>query len=294
MCYCGKKSLLQEINVQHNGESRQDHRSHHRYAITTCWTDSADDAIGSNTGIGFYTAKNLLSNSEKYHVIIGSRDADKGIRAVEDLKAFPDMKGTISSVQLEVTDGSSITRAAQDIERKFGRLDTLVNNAGVCPTDGSFTDNLKTAVDVNLIGAVAVTEGFKHLLQQSKAPRIVFVSSSMGSISQAADPESRYYASGSGQHVSEYRISKAALSMTIVELGKQYANEGGNFSNLKVLGADPGANQTNLMGPGIKENPKYHQLPKPDVGAEAIASVARGDHDDKAGRVIGSYGISPW
>jgi NAD(P)-dependent dehydrogenase (short-subunit alcohol dehydrogenase family) len=86
---------------------------------------------GANSGIGLAAAEVIVSASKEYHVIIGSRNVKNGTKAVEQLLATPGRQGTVSSVQIDVTDQASIAKAASEIEERFGRLDVLVNNAGI-------------------------------------------------------------------------------------------------------------------------------------------------------------------
>ncbi|KAF2096634.1 putative short chain dehydrogenase/reductase [Rhizodiscina lignyota] len=249
---------------------------------------------GANGGLGYATAKILLCTSSDYHVIVGSRKGYNGVEAVSKLQAMPNIKGTVSSVQLDVTDDASIALAAKEVEETFGRVDVLLNNAGICLLDPDMLPTLRKTLATNVIGAVAVTEGFKGLLRLSSAPRLVFVTSSMGSLTHAADPESPHFRTKSGLEVSEYRISKAALNMAMVQIGKVYPTEGSGLENLKTLGVDPGLNRTNLLGPRIMKSDAAKHLPEPNVGASLIASVVKGEHDDKLGRVVGKSGINVW
>lgn len=170
---------------------------------------------GANQGIGYETAKNLIQSSADYHVILGSRDSSKGEAAAQALLLQADgggAKGTVSSVPLDVTDEASIAAAAQRVGADFGRLDVLVNNAGIISTASPPTAQaLRRVLETNVVGALAVTEEFLDLLRKAerKPPRLVFVSSSMGSITHAADEKSPYY----NPHGTEYRTSKAALNM---------------------------------------------------------------------------------
>lgn len=81
--------------------------------------------------MGYETAKNLVVSSQDYHVILGSRDASKGVTAAKELQAANDVKGTVSSTQIDVTDDQSVDAAASRIAAEYGRLDVLVNNAGI-------------------------------------------------------------------------------------------------------------------------------------------------------------------
>ncbi|TAQ89842.1 hypothetical protein B7494_g1803 [Chlorociboria aeruginascens] len=233
---------------------------------------------GANQGIGFETAKNLLLYSESYHILIGSRDPQKGSDAVSALQSLP-IKGTVSSVQLDVTNDSSVDSAATHIAETYNRLDILVNNAGIYSQNPVLRDAFREILAVNVVGVLSVTEAFLPLLRKSTAPRLIFVSSSTGSISQAFDPNSKYYSPAA----IDYRASKAALNMLMVQYWVRLGKEG-----FKVLGADPGLTATNFfrpLRPGAVE---------PEVGGERIAAVVRGERDEDMGRVCGEYGVSPF
>ncbi|OTA92030.1 hypothetical protein M434DRAFT_387820 [Hypoxylon sp. CO27-5] len=216
-----------------------------------------------NQGIGYETAKNLVLSSQDYHVILGSRDISKGEAAVEGVK------GTVSSTQIDVTDD---------------RLDVLVNNAGIVslaspPTRETFRHILET----NAVGSLSVTEAFLDLLRKAahKPSRLVFVSSSTGSITHAADPNLPYHNAGGAM---EYRISKAAVNMMMVMYYARLKPEG-----LLVFGADPGLCATNFT-----ENAaalRNRGAAEAWQGGERVASVIKGDD---VGRVLGVYSVSPW
>jgi NAD(P)-dependent dehydrogenase (short-subunit alcohol dehydrogenase family) len=236
---------------------------------------------GANQGIGFETAKNLLFSSAAYHILLGSRDASKGSDAVSTLKSLA-IKGTVTSVQIDVVDDASVDAAAKHVEDTYGRLDVLVNNAGIFSRNPSARDALREILAVNTIGAVSVTEAFLPLLRKSSVPRLVFVSSSLGSISQAADPNSKYY----NPMANEYRASKAALNMLMVQYWAKLGKDG-----FKVFGADPGLVATNFVNP---DQMRKRGAAEPHVGGERIAAVITGERDKDVGRVCGEYGVSPW
>ncbi|KAI9774134.1 MAG: hypothetical protein M1840_005227 [Geoglossum simile] len=154
-------------------------------------------STGANQGVGFETSQNLLLSSADYHALLGSRDVAKGEAAARALQSLPGLKGTISLVRINV------------IDDKYGRLDVLVNDSGIFSAKQPARDAFRDTLAVSVVGALSTTEAFLPLLRRSSAPRLVFVSSSIGSITHAADPNSRYY----GAHASEYRASKAALNM---------------------------------------------------------------------------------
>ncbi|KAN0079743.1 hypothetical protein V8E54_004957 [Elaphomyces granulatus] len=238
---------------------------------------------GGNQGVGFETAKNVLLSSDSYHILIGSRDPKKGQEAVATLQQSYPIKGTASWVQIDVTDDNSVDAAAQNILSTYGRLDILVNNAGMLSKEPSPRDALREILAVNVVGAVSVTEAFLPLLRASKSPRLIFVSSSLGSIIHAADPNSIYYP----VEVKEYRASKAALNMLMVRYWKLLKGDG-----FKVFGADPGHVATSL-----NQNPntmRSRGAGEPEDGGERIAQVVKGERDNDVGRVCGVYGVSPW
>lgn len=244
---------------------------------------------GANQGVGYEAAKILLAHSTSYHVIIGARDSSKGEFAKAALKALPETLGTVSVQLLDVTDDASVDKAAVEVDRAFGRLDVLVNNAGILSLNPDRRANLRQVLATNVVGAMSVTEAFLPLLRKcaSKAPRLVFVSSSMGSITHARDPESPYYR----PQADEYRASKAALNMLMVQYYARLKLEEG--LDWKVHGADPGLTATNFGFDNPAALAARGAVP-PAVGGERIATVIRGDRDGDMARVCGEYGVQAW
>ncbi|XXG93934.1 hypothetical protein Hte_000184 [Hypoxylon texense] len=241
---------------------------------------------GGNQGVGYETAKNLLLFSPDYHVILGSRDASKGEAAAKELQATEGIKGTVSSTQIDVTDDQSVDAAALRVASEYGRLDVLVNNAGIVSMASPPTrEALRPILETNVVGALSVTEAFLDLLRKSthKPPRLVFVSSSTGSITHAADPNSPYYSPGA----TEYRTSKAALNMMMVMYYARLKPEG-----FFVFGADPGLCATNFTGNA--DALRKRGGAEPWQGGERVASVIKGERDDDVGKVLGVYGVSPF
>src|SRR6187551_1448347 len=97
---------------------------------------------GANQGIGFGIAKFLALSSSKYHVLIGSRDQAKGEKAVKEIEALSP-KSTVSTIRLDITSGASIKDAASTVEQQFGKLDVLINNAGIVSYDPSLEKRLR-------------------------------------------------------------------------------------------------------------------------------------------------------
>lgn len=192
----------------------------------------------------------------------------------------------MSSTQIDVTDDSSVDASARKLASEWGRLDILINNAGILsmvspPTRQVFRKILET----NLVGALSVTEAFLPLLRKAehKPPRLVFVTSSTGSITHAADPDSPYY----GPHATEYRTSKAGLNMLMTMYYARLKPEG-----FLVFGTDPGLCATNFTHDA--ESLRKRGAAEPADGGERVACVVKGEKDVDVGKVLGVYGVSPW
>ncbi|MCG6143760.1 SDR family oxidoreductase [Leptospira bandrabouensis] len=173
---------------------------------------------GANQGIGYQVAK-VLANSGMT-VILGSRDLKRGEKAAKEIGL-----GSIA-VQLDVTDRKSITDAAEYIKKEFGRLDVLINNAGISNTrmqrlglsmveymdsakaSMASIDEMRVVWDTNVFGVLAVYQAMLPLLKNSKDARIVNVSSTLGSMNLNADPNSGY----SSFYNPVYAVSKTALN----------------------------------------------------------------------------------
>ncbi|SHM86880.1 NAD(P)-dependent dehydrogenase, short-chain alcohol dehydrogenase family [Chitinophaga jiangningensis] len=172
---------------------------------------------GANKGIGFETAKQLLQKG--FYVYLGSRDIDKGIRATDQLKSAGFTH--LEAIPLDVTDEQSVKNAAAAISQKTGVLDVLINNAGInggqAPYDALHANSAQffAAFATNVVGVASVTNAFMNLLSKSPEPRIVNVSTSVGSLTLQSDPEWPAY---SYARYAVYAVSKAALNMYTIQL----------------------------------------------------------------------------
>lgn len=229
---------------------------------------------GANKGIGLEIARQLAEAGVT--VIIGSRDAGRGQAAVAEL-AGQGLEAT--SVQLDVTDEASIAAAATTIGARDGRLDILINNAGIfdfadaAPSSASIPA-VRKVLETNFVGALAVTQGMLPLLRKSAAGRIVNLSSSLGSLSVNADPSSPYFA----QRYIGYNASKAALNMLTIQLTEELRDTG-----IVVNSVSPGFVKTDLTGYGFMT---------PEEGGRLPVKHALGGVDN--GRFIEPDGYTPW
>jgi NAD(P)-dependent dehydrogenase (short-subunit alcohol dehydrogenase family) len=196
---------------------------------------------GANKGIGFETARQL-AKSGGVHVLLAARDRAKGVDAALKLQG----EGLdVEALTLDVTDADSIAGAAKDIGKKFGRLDILINNAGIAADDMSkkvSEQSLATwhqTFDTNVFGLIAVTQAFLPLLEKSEAGRIVNLSSILASLTLHSDPKSPIY----DFKMSAYDVSKTAVNGWTVHLAYELRN-----SKIKVNAAHPGHVKTDMGG----------------------------------------------
>ena len=179
---------------------------------------------GANKGIGYETARQLTELG--HTVYIGARDAERGAKAAAELGA--------RSVQLDVTDDASVTRALAEVDAAEGRLDLLVHNAGVLETGLDSAAALRS-FDVNAIGIVRVTEAALPLLRRSADPGVVTVSSSMGSFWAVTNPERPE----SQLPLALYAASKAAATMLTLQYSKAHPD-------ITFTAVEPGATATDM------------------------------------------------
>lgn len=194
---------------------------------------------GANKGIGFETARQL--GKQGFTILLGARDLAKGESAATELK-----KEGIDArpVQLDVVNEADVKAVAEKIEREFGKLDVLVNNAGVSfesfgSNEPSKTpsDVLRKTLDTNFFAVVAVTQALLPLLKKSEAGRIVNVSSILGSLTLQATEGSPIY----DFKAFAYDTSKAALNSFTIHLAHELKG-----TKIKVNSAHPGWVKTDM------------------------------------------------
>jgi NAD(P)-dependent dehydrogenase (short-subunit alcohol dehydrogenase family) len=188
---------------------------------------------GANKGIGFETARQLTALG--HTVYVGARDAERGEKAAAELGA--------RFVRLDVADDASVVAALATIDADEGRLDVLVNNAGILTTDVDGPTALRV-FDTNAVSIVRVTEAALPLLRRSDNPVIVTVSSSAGSFWAVTNPERMEF--GLGPTAALYSASKAAATMLTLLYAK--AEPG-----MRVNALEPGFTATDMtaaMGAG--------------------------------------------
>lgn len=233
---------------------------------------------GANKGIGYEVARQLAERG--VHVLVGARDKQRGEEAAENLQA---QGAKATYLPLDVTDEVSIKNAAAYITTKFGKLDILVNNAGISggniaiPPSQTDIDTVRQVYETNVFGAASVTIAMIPLLRKAGHARIVNVSSSLGSISLALDPNDMFY----GLNSLQYQSSKAALNAITIEFAKELNND-----SIKVNAACPGFANTDFNG---------HQGTKSvEQAATVIVNLATLGEDGPTATFQNEDGELPW
>jgi NAD(P)-dependent dehydrogenase (short-subunit alcohol dehydrogenase family) len=231
---------------------------------------------GANKGIGYEIAVGL--GALGWSVGVGARDQQRREAAVAKLcAAGVDAFG----VPLDVTDDASVAAAAGLIEDRAGRLDVLVNNAGVTgglPQQPTLVDpaTVRTAVETNVIGVIRVTNAMLPLLRRSASPRIVNMSSTVGSLTRQTEAGAE-----TGPISAAYSPSKTFLNAVTI----QYAKELGD-TNILINAGCPGFTATDLNG--------FRGWRTPEQGAAIAIRLATLPDDGPTGGFFEDAGAVPW
>ncbi|TWR24707.1 SDR family NAD(P)-dependent oxidoreductase [Mucilaginibacter pallidiroseus] len=239
---------------------------------------------GANQGVGNEIAKALVANG--YIVYVGSRKLENGEKAATEIGK------NAKAIQLDVTSQQSISAAIETINNAHGRLDLLVNNAGIshggtAPKNPEelmasgravkvSLDEVRTVWETNVFGVIAMTQAALPLLRQSVAARIVNVSSGLGSLTWITDPEC-----WAREHFGiVYAASKTALNAVTVAFALELEKEG-----IKVNATSPGYTATALNN--------FRGTDSLEVGSREPIRVAL-ETDGPTGGFTGPDGPMPW
>ncbi|HVW76532.1 MAG TPA: SDR family oxidoreductase [Alloacidobacterium sp.] len=195
---------------------------------------------GGNRGLGKETARQLGKQGVK--VVIGSRDLEKGKQAAEELRADG---ADVDVIRFDITKAADYKEAYDYFDKNFGRLDILINNAGIsvepffAPNNASSVSTavLREVFDTNFFGTVELTQILLPLIRKAPAGRIVNLSSILGSLTLHADPNSPIY----GAKSLGYDASKAALNSFTIHLAHELRD-----TKIKVNSAHPGWVKTDM------------------------------------------------
>jgi NAD(P)-dependent dehydrogenase (short-subunit alcohol dehydrogenase family) len=239
---------------------------------------------GANQGVGNEIAKALAAHG--YLVYLGSRKLENGEKAAAEIGE------NAKAIQLDVTDQTTIDAAVMRIDNEYGRLDLLVNNAGISHGGTSpksteelmatgraaniSLDEVRTVWETNVFGVIAVTNAALPLLRKSSAARIVNVSSGLGSLTWISDPEC-----WAREHFGiVYAASKTALNAVTVAYALELEKE-----NIKVNAVSPGYTATALNN--------FQGTDSLEEGSREPVRVAL-ETDGPTGSFTGPEGPLPW
>jgi NAD(P)-dependent dehydrogenase (short-subunit alcohol dehydrogenase family) len=224
---------------------------------------------GANKGLGYETARRLIDLG--HTVFVGARDRQRGTQAAQELGGV--------YIEIDPTDDDSVHAAAARVRDAYGHLDVLINNAGTAAPRLSGQELTANAAmegfAINVFGPIRVTHAFLPLLRAAEHPRIVNVSSGVGSFQRILQPGTVENA----VTLPVYPATKVALTMLTV----QYARA---LDGILVNAADPGYTGTDFNN--------HRGTQTVTEGTDAIVHLATLPPDGPTGTFQDRYGTVPW
>ncbi|KFY88828.1 hypothetical protein V500_06094 [Pseudogymnoascus sp. VKM F-4518 (FW-2643)] len=246
---------------------------------------------GANKGIGYEIVKALLESDKPYHVFIGSRSLERGQEAAATLqKECADSSNTVEVIEVDISSDSSIAKAFEIVKASVGRIDTLINNAGITKDldrirgKVSLRESLTGSYDVNVAGTHVMTFTFMPLLLQSTDPRLIFITG-LGTFDQCArgdfplPPLERGWLKKMEFETVGYRCTKTALNMLMLDYHYKLQKDG-----VKVWCIRPGFLATDLGD--AKEMVAAQGAGHPSIGGRLVRSVVEGERDADTGKYV--------
>ncbi|MGA4792080.1 SDR family NAD(P)-dependent oxidoreductase [Nocardia sp. AB354] len=235
---------------------------------------------GANKGIGFATARAFAQAG--HTVLLGVRDRERGTAAAAELAAC----GLGARfIHMDVSAPDVVIAAASLIEHEYGKLDVLINNAGItrdrphAPTDLPI-DRLRETYETNVFGVVTVINAMIPLLRRSASASIVNVSSSLGSMASLSDPNAPMWQYA---NLLAYNSSKTALNAITLVYAQTLRSEG-----IAVNAIDPGYVATDL-------NNQAGPLSADEAGASIALALKELDGNPATGAFLSLDGAhQPW
>jgi NAD(P)-dependent dehydrogenase (short-subunit alcohol dehydrogenase family) len=235
---------------------------------------------GANKGLGKEVLRQL--GHRGMTMLLGSRDADRGEAAAAELRA----EGIdVEPIVIDVTSDESVAEAAAHIERVHGRLDVLINNAGILrrvPALETTVDNMRETFETNVFAVVRVIQCMTPLLIRSAAPRIVNVASTSASLTLTRDPSTLF---GQSDTIVAYASSKTAMLM----MTQHYANafqRSDAHRLIRINSVTPGHIATDLNG--------HAGARTVEQGAHVVVQFATIPEDGPNGGFFNEDGPVPW
>ncbi|KAK0129166.1 hypothetical protein ONS95_001102 [Cadophora gregata] len=239
---------------------------------------------GANSGVGYATCKVIASASKDFHVIMAARSLDKVNAAKSEIEAIG-IQGQLSTVHLDITDQKSVDKAVSFVGSTFGHLDVLVSNAAIAGLGlPDFRSRIQAVMNTNVVGTAATAESFRPLLLKSPKPYSIYVSSGLGSMTLATDPNNPLHKGLPG--AGAYRASKSALDMIVLQEHYDF----GETSALKTFAYCPGFVRSNLRGTSEEAISGGGAAGDPEVAGKGILGIIQGERDHEAGKFVNSEG----
>ncbi|KAM0811346.1 hypothetical protein AB5N19_11702 [Seiridium cardinale] len=259
---------------------------------------------GANTGLGYQIVRALVGSDDAYQVLIGGRSIEKAQKAVKDVTSeHPSSKSSVSAISVDIDDDKSIEAAFQQVQKSYGRLDFLINNAGaqfdpLYHQAGKMTmrEMWNASWNTNTVGTQIMTHTFVPLLLKSTDPRLLFITSGTSTLAGSENQElpiNKVPPKGWPKpahpltDVSAYRSTKTGMNMMMREWYRNLKEDG-----VKVWCISPGYLATGLGGSA--EQNKSFGAGDPAVAGEFIRDVLKGQRDGDVGKVILKERVQPW
>ena len=240
---------------------------------------------GGSRGLGLVLARHAAAEGAR--VAICARDEQELARARQDLLDCGATERDVLALSRDLTNADEVRSLVAEVESRLGGIDVLINNAGILggmvqPALTSSIDMIKEVYNTNVFGVIEVTQAFIDLLRQSPAPRIVNVTSGLGSLTLHTDPSWKYY------HVkgAAYQPSKAALNAYTIMLAYELRD-----TPFKVNAVDPGYTATDFnhhSGPGTVHDAAARVVKAAVLGPDGPTSQFFSDDN------VPGTDISPW
>lgn len=258
---------------------------------------------GGNTGLGYEIIKALLASKPDYYVfILTSRSRERATNAAKEL----DPTGAkVLPLELDIEDDASRDGISGEVEKRFGRVDVLINNAGasydleVMMGKMTVRQAWTKAYDLNTTCTHLLTHSIIPLLLKStaSAPRLIFITSGTSTLTDhhnlalminksppAGWPKPPAFA------VPAYRSSKTGMNMMVLEWERVLKED-----RVIVHNVSPGLLATGLGGSAITPEQRMASgALHPSIGGEFVRDVVEGKWDDHRGVVVSRKGVQPW